>query len=256
MMNNIDILFHDFLNYASKWKSGERLDKKQYFTQKKYDRLWNHFLDLFLDGVCPAVMQASLEYEKCRLLNTGLTNDEILEVVLLEKLLYSFYTGDYFTIAQLAQKFTSQQIQAKYAPLLEDFSKKDYEADNRYSSEKVNLNYQIDLNSDNAKENMLQKCFLDIRMVVHTFLELKKINLICQMLKDNLPGEAIKKYTYADDKYLDIISHFIHENSVIIYHELIQNECVPYMQDDKIDYDRLDFNETQILQILKHYFKV
>ena len=93
-------------------------------------------------------------------------------------------------------------------------------------------------------------------MVVHTFLELEKIRLVCQMLKDNMPYKAIKKYTDTNDKYLDIVSRSIDENIGIIYHELIQNECVSYQRDHNVDYDHLDFTETQILQILKHYFKV
>ena len=85
-MNNMDLLFHDFLQYVSKWKSGETPDKNLYFTHKIYHCLWVHFLDLFSDGVCPSVMLAALEYEKSRLMNHELTDDEILEVVLLEKI--------------------------------------------------------------------------------------------------------------------------------------------------------------------------
>lgn len=255
-MNSTDLLFHNFLSYASKWKAGEKPDHKQYFTQTKYFSLWDHFLGLFLDGICPTAVQASLESEKYRLLNRGLEEDEILEVVLLEKLLYSFYIGDYFAIAELAQHFTSQRLQDQYAPLLDEFSKKDYEIDDRYSSQEANLFMQSGLLAENAKESVLKQCFLDIRMVVSTFLELKKISLICQMLKDNISREAIQRYTYVDDTYLDIVGRFIDENSGIIYHELIQNGCVAGVQDDHIDYDHLDFNESQIMQILKHYFKV
>lgn len=256
IMNNMDLLFHDFLQYVSKWKSGETPDKNLYFTHKIYHCLWVHFIDLFSDGVCPSVMLAALEYEKSRLMNHELTDDEILEVVLLEKILYSFHTGDDATIAELAQKFTSQQFQTKYALLLAEFAKKDCEADNSASSAKADLFYQNDLGAKNLKEHYLLECFLDIRMVVHTFLELEKIRLVCQMLKDNMPYKAIKKYTDTNDKYLDIVSRSIDENIGIIYHELIQNECVSYQRDHNVDYEHLDFNETQILQILKHYFKV
>ena len=161
-MNNMDLLFHDFLQYVSKWKSGETPDKNLYFTHKIYHCLWVHFLDLFSDGVCPSVMLAALEYEKSRLMNHELTDDEILEVVLLEKILYSFHTGDDATIAELAQKFTSQQFQTKYALLLAEFAKKDCEADNSASSAKADLFYQNDLGAKNLKEHYLLECFLDI----------------------------------------------------------------------------------------------
>ena len=255
-VNNIDTLFHEFLCFISKWKSGETPDKKQYYKQKVYYNLWDHFHNWFLDGICPSAMQVNLEYEKWKLLNNGLTDNETLEVVLLEKLLYSFYLGDYAQIAELTQNFTSQQLQTKHIFLLNSFCEYGHRENFPSTCKKVNVMAEVNVQPEKAKamnQNLLE-CFLHIRMEVNCLLELKKIDLICQMLKKDISKEAIKKLIDTDSQYLDIVNRFIHKTSMEIYMRLIQDGCVKPEVANKIDYEKLDYFDSQILQILQCYF--
>lgn len=257
MKKNVDLLFHEFLGFLSEWKSGANPNKEQYFAKKVYHCMWEHFFDGFLSGICPAAIQASLEYEKIKILNSRITDDEILETVLLEKLLYSFYLGDYVQIAELTQNVTSGQFQAEHAVVLEKLWESVHNENLGYTSKKVNLMAGIDIPSENLKDARLKACFLDIRMAVRCFMELKKIALIRHMLQEEIPREAVGKLTDTDYKYLDIVSQFIDETDVVIYQQLFLKGCTESASafDKKTVYDNLNFAESQILQILKTYFE-
>lgn len=113
-MINTDILLNDFLDFLSKCNSGEQPDPNQYFQNKRYYPMWEHFIDLVYKGICPPSMQVSLEYEKLKLLKNECSDDELFEIVLLEKLLYSFYNYDFIQLAELIQNFASQRLCTKY----------------------------------------------------------------------------------------------------------------------------------------------
>ncbi len=258
-MSQIDTVFDEFLCFLTEWKLGKNPDKRQYYKGKVYYSFWDRFHTWVLDGIGPASMQAHLEYEKWKLSRNGITEDEMFEVILLEKLMYHFYLGDFEQITVLTQNFASRQLWVKHAELLAKLNQYG-QNENQVCTKEVSLSAVIDVQPENANEKdmpdcHLRECFWRIRSEVGWLLEQKKIAFICQMLKQEIPEETIKKITDTDTQYLDIVRRYAEHSSMRIYQELLQKGSAAWKADYKIDLEQLDFFESQILEILQYYFK-
>ena len=261
-MHDRDLLFNDFLLYLSKWRSGETPDQKQFFKNKPYHQLWNCFLPLFFKGICPASMQAALEHEKWKLLKSSLSDDEALDTILLEKLLYHFYLGNDRQIAELAAHYASDQLRAEYAILLnqlwsaEDNDGKEYTKNKTSCEVPINMTVEMDKPDDSSKPSYLEQCFLGIQMEVDSLLEIQKIEHIIRMLKLTIPKKVIcALFPDMDPLYLDTIISYIDDDTLDLYHRLFNKQLVtikPPIFNDK----NLSHGEARIYQLLQYYFNM
>lgn len=259
-MTNIDLLFNDLLHYISKWKSGETPEPKNYFKDKPYNRLWDSFLDSFFKGVCPLAMQTTLEHEKWKIMKNDVSEDEALETILLEKLLYYFYLGDDKQIAELTNNFASNQLCAKYAVLLDQLWNSKY-ADNS-KAHKTETSCEASLTvlldefhtTDGLNQTPLEQCFLSIQMEIDSLLEIQKIELLRKMLKLHIAKESIfDLFPELNPEYLNIINSAKDDSSYDIYIKLFNQQLVN-IKPPVFNYKNLNKIEVRIYQLLQHYF--
>lgn len=73
-------------------------------------------------------MHVALEYEKALLIeDNNLAKDELLEVILMEHMIYSIHSEKLYQIAEMAQTFASEDIMQKYADVIALLYKTDEE---------------------------------------------------------------------------------------------------------------------------------
>lgn len=116
MENNF---FNDILYYVDQYMSGVDADIEEYASENPYYRIWKKGHQMILDGASETSMRVALKYEKELLIkDSNLTKDELLEVILMEHIIYSIHSGKLYQIAELAQTFAAQDIMMKYSDVI------------------------------------------------------------------------------------------------------------------------------------------
>ncbi len=116
----MDRLWDDFLGYVEVYIKGKEKTIEQYHSDEKYFILWEKGISLIKEGVSPDAMDVFLEFEMQKLiLNQKVSEKELLELIVMKKLIFKLYSGDYLGIAELSQHFLPDDLMKKYAVLLE-----------------------------------------------------------------------------------------------------------------------------------------
>lgn len=119
--------FNNVMYYMRQYMSGTD-DIEEYTSVHPYYRIWKKGHQLILDGVSETSMHVALEYEKALLIeDNNLAKDELLEVILMEHMIYSIHSGKLYQIAEMAQTFASEDIMQKYADVIALLYKTDEE---------------------------------------------------------------------------------------------------------------------------------
>lgn len=262
-MKTTDCLFNDFLDYLTKYRLGTEFNMEQYLSAKPYDALWQRGHMMIQEGVCPAAIEVALEYEKIKLIMKGsLNEDELFTIILMEKLMCSLYAGDYFQIAVIVQNFASQEIQSKYAFLLEQLCNPpevDMAMDEEYF-DKQSVTFVQERSGEvmehSDRNNVFEDLFISLQVCMRNSLAYQKIELIMKMIEQNISPQQIKRITSIDDVYLHIVENGVEQGNDIleIYSNLVFEGCILRKTDRPVNYRNLDFNEANMYQIVLKYW--
>ena len=116
----METLWDDFLGYLEKYIEGNEEPIEQYESEGIYFILWKKGISFIQEGISPDAMDVFLEYEMQKLIiSNDLSERELLELIVMKKLLFKLYAGDRLGIAELSQNFLSNELRVKYRVLLE-----------------------------------------------------------------------------------------------------------------------------------------
>lgn len=112
--------FCDIMNYMCQYMSGGNADIQEYASEKPYYIIWKQGNELILDGVSEVSLRIALEYEKNLLIkNKDLTKEELLEIIMMEHIIYSIHSGKLYQIGEIMQTFAPEDITIKYVKVME-----------------------------------------------------------------------------------------------------------------------------------------
>lgn len=121
MLNNF---FNQIMHYMEEYilqNNIENIDIKKYQCESPYYNIMNKGHMLLIEGESDVLIHIMLEYEKSIIMkNKKLNNDELLEVIIMEQIIYSIHDGKLYQIAEIVQKFASKNIIDKYVKILEE----------------------------------------------------------------------------------------------------------------------------------------
>lgn len=102
-------------------KNIENIDIEKYQCESPYYNIMNRGHKLLIEGVSDVLIHIVLEYEKSIIMkDKKLNNDELLEVIIMEQIIYSIYAGKLYQIAEIIQKFASKNTIDKHVKILEE----------------------------------------------------------------------------------------------------------------------------------------
>lgn len=121
MLNNFfEQIMHYMEEYISQ-KDIENIDIEKYQCESPYYNIMNKGHMLLIEGVSDVLIHIALEYEKSIIMkDRKQNNDELLEVIIMEQIIYSIHAGKLYQIAEIVQKFASKDTINKYVKILEE----------------------------------------------------------------------------------------------------------------------------------------
>lgn len=120
--------FCDIMNYMCRYMSGDSPDIQEYASERPYYTIWKQGNDLILAGVSEVSLRIALEYEKNLLIKSkDLTKEELLEIIMMEHIIYSIHSGKLYQIGEIMQTFAPEDITIKYAKVMKNLYDTDEE---------------------------------------------------------------------------------------------------------------------------------
>lgn len=118
-MKDIDILFQNILEYVYSILWNKKVDGRIYDSERPYGTLWKMGCQFIEKGFSKEAMQIALENEKIKIIrNREMSDEELLEVIVMERIIFLIYLGEFCKIAPIVQAFASQELMAKYSFIL------------------------------------------------------------------------------------------------------------------------------------------
>ncbi len=207
-MKDTDILFQDVLEYLYRNLSGKKAEENVCSSEKPYGILWEQGLRFMDAGFSEDAIQIALEYEKAKIIrDRELSEEELLQLLVMERMIRCIHTGEYGKTASIVQAFASQELLAKYGFVLNLlYQMEDTEQDRK---ETFCLEHDIPQTCRNQSNSRMQEFFTAINTLYSSLLEKEKINMVRNMLRHKVPDLTIREIAGISEEYLQIIKNGI-----------------------------------------------
>ncbi|MBO5303402.1 MAG: hypothetical protein J6A92_05075 [Lachnospiraceae bacterium] len=246
-IKGLEKLFNDFLDYVNKYLFQGNESIEEYNSERPYYILWKKGVHQIQEGMCPDAFQSIIEFEeKKMLLKKSLSEEELFELIIMKKLVYHLYTGNYVEIAEMVQNLASQFIQIKYAPLLEKLNQNAEWHEKSYFMESSNTD----------KEVLFETFFSELNFFMRETLEEYKIALVVKMLEQRVDFEQVKEIFDETEEYLQIVKEGVDsKNNILeIYFKLVNEKCIFMKTNKEKDYHKMHLDEARLYQIVQKYW--
>jgi len=177
-MQNADSLFHDILDYLYQHMTDKNLNIEDYFTDAPYSILWKIGNELIKEGYSNETMQVALEFEKSNIINSRtLSEKELFELILMQRIIYSMYLGKLYHISEMAQSLASPAIQAEYASVINSLYETE-EKSSLHETDKICLPYEEKL------VKIIRKLIRNKKILYLLDLDIEYVDFVSKLLKE------------------------------------------------------------------------